>query len=138
MAVPKRKTSKARRDKRRTHQVESVKSFTNCLNCQAPLATHTVCSGCGFYKGVKVLATKVERAVRREEQRKARAERQGTATAPQEAQKQVIEAQAEAIAAEAKEAKTKKAAPKKAAAKTEETKKAAPKKTTAKKESSDK
>lgn len=104
MAVPKRKTSKARKGRRCTHQVESVKSFTHCLNCQSPLSTHQVCKSCGYYKGVKVLTTKVERAMRREEQRRAKSEREGVASEQQDNQ-QVLEAQAEAIAAEAQESK---------------------------------
>jgi len=65
MAVPKRKTSKARKGWRCTHQVEHVKSITHCGNCNGPLTTHQACGQCGFYKGIKVLATKAERAVKR-------------------------------------------------------------------------
>jgi len=65
MAVPKRKTSKARKGWRCTHQVEHVTSITNCLNCNGPLKSHQACATCGFYKGVKVLTTKSERAVKR-------------------------------------------------------------------------
>ena len=98
MAVPKRKTSKARRGWRCTHQVEKVKSITHCLNCKEPLATHQVCGSCGYYKGIKVLATKAERAVRRDDLRRAKADREGVtqnAVAPE----QILEAQAEAAAA---------------------------------------
>jgi len=65
MAVPKRKTSKARKGWRCTHKVEQVKSITHCSNCNGPLRTHQTCASCGFYKGVKVLVTKAERAVKR-------------------------------------------------------------------------
>lgn len=65
MAVPKRKHSKARSRSRCTHKVEHITSITHCLNCNSPLKTHQACAGCGFYKGIKVLTTKAERAVKR-------------------------------------------------------------------------
>lgn len=65
MAVPKRKTSKARKGWRCTHKVEHVKSITHCSNCNGPLNSHQTCASCGFYKGIKVLVTKAERAVKR-------------------------------------------------------------------------
>jgi len=65
MAVPKRKTSKGRGRRRRTHQVEHVKAITHCGNCNGPLRTHQACGACGFYKGIKVLGTKAERAIKR-------------------------------------------------------------------------
>lgn len=65
MAVPKRKHSKRRSRTRCTHDVEHISSITHCLNCNSPLKTHQACASCGFYKGVKVLRTKAERAVKR-------------------------------------------------------------------------
>lgn len=65
MAVPKRKQSKARSRSRCTHDVEHVKSITKCQNCSNPLNTHQVCHACGFYKGVKVMATKADRSIKR-------------------------------------------------------------------------
>lgn len=51
MAHPKRKTSKSRRDKRRTHYKSTVATFIECTNCGAPVLYHRVCSECGYYKG---------------------------------------------------------------------------------------
>jgi len=65
MAVPKRKQSKSRSRSRCTHDVEHVMSITHCLQCSSPLRTHQVCGTCGFYKGVKVMNTKADRAVKR-------------------------------------------------------------------------
>jgi large subunit ribosomal protein L32 len=65
MAVPKRKQSKSRSRSRCTHKVEHVMSITQCQNCSNPLNTHQVCQACGFYKGVKVMATKADRSVKR-------------------------------------------------------------------------
>jgi large subunit ribosomal protein L32 len=51
MAHPKRKTSKQRRDKRRTHYKTTQPTIMNCQNCGAAVEYHRVCSECGHYKG---------------------------------------------------------------------------------------
>jgi len=51
MAHPKRKTSKTRRDKRRTHYKISEPQLTTCSNCGTVHKAHTVCPSCGYYKG---------------------------------------------------------------------------------------
>ena len=65
MPVPKRKRSRARRDSRFANKGIKVKAIASCLNCKDPIVPHTACKKCGFYKGIKVLATKADRAVRR-------------------------------------------------------------------------
>ncbi|PIU31804.1 MAG: 50S ribosomal protein L32 [Syntrophobacteraceae bacterium CG07_land_8_20_14_0_80_61_8] len=55
MAVPKRKTSKARRDKRRAHQSLSLPSLAKCPQCGEPRMPHRVCPTCGKYHGRAVL-----------------------------------------------------------------------------------
>ncbi len=72
MPVPKRKRSRARRDKRFANKGIKPKSFTECANCKEPLATHAACRNCGFYKGRKVLSTKSDREVKRVETRSAK------------------------------------------------------------------
>ena len=74
MPVPKRKRSRPRRDKRFANKGLKVKAITICNNCQDPLVPHAVCKNCGFYKGIKVMATKMDRAVKRTETRKAKEE----------------------------------------------------------------
>ena len=59
MAHPKRKISKTRRDKRRTHYKAEVPTISSCSNCGASVKYHTVCSECGYYKG-KLAIEKVE------------------------------------------------------------------------------
>ncbi len=59
MAHPKRKTSKARRDKRRTHYIGSIATFMECSNCGAPVLRHRVCSECGYYKGKLAVETEI-------------------------------------------------------------------------------
>ncbi len=58
MAVPKRKTSKARRDKRRSHEALSLPTFTACTKCNDMVRPHHVCEHCGTYNGRKVLDIK--------------------------------------------------------------------------------
>ncbi|MBW2056875.1 MAG: 50S ribosomal protein L32 [Deltaproteobacteria bacterium] len=58
MAVPKRRHSKARRDKRRTHQGLSVPSVSLCPQCNEPKLPHRVCRHCGTYRGRQVLEIK--------------------------------------------------------------------------------
>ncbi|NLC11837.1 MAG: 50S ribosomal protein L32 [Firmicutes bacterium] len=55
MAVPKRRTSKTRRDKRRTHWKLSAPSLVKCPQCHELKLPHRVCGSCGYYKGNKVI-----------------------------------------------------------------------------------
>jgi large subunit ribosomal protein L32 len=50
MAVPFHRTSKTRRDKRRTHFKLKVTSLVACNNCGKLIRSHTVCPSCGFYQ----------------------------------------------------------------------------------------
>ena len=71
MPVPKRKRSRARRDSRFANKGVIVKSLGKCSNCQAPSLGHTACKECGFYKGVKVMETKIDRTLKRGQVRQA-------------------------------------------------------------------
>jgi large subunit ribosomal protein L32 len=51
MPHPKRRISKSRRDKRRTHDKAVASTLTTCSNCAAPVLYHRVCNECGYYKG---------------------------------------------------------------------------------------
>jgi len=51
MAHPKRKISKTRRDKRRTHYKAKVPTLGTCQNCSASVKYHRVCPECGHYRG---------------------------------------------------------------------------------------
>lgn len=56
MAVPKRKVSKARRDKRRSNVWKlELPGMTKCPKCGEFVKTHRVCKSCGYYKGQEVL-----------------------------------------------------------------------------------
>ncbi len=56
MAVPKRKTSKARRDKRRASNIKmKTPNVIECPQCHEPNVPHRVCAACGYYKGKEVI-----------------------------------------------------------------------------------
>ena len=54
MAVPKRRHSKTRRDKRRTHWKLAAPSLALCPHCGATRRAHQVCGQCGQYAGREV------------------------------------------------------------------------------------
>lgn len=58
MALPKRRHSKARRDKRRTHDKLNMPGFSLCTQCKRPKLAHRVCPYCGYYKGRQVIEIK--------------------------------------------------------------------------------
>ena len=73
MAVPKRKTSKQRKRKRRTHQGQPMPNIPRsqkvrapaarsgrffCTNCNQPKSSHAVCPNCGHYRGRALVEVK--------------------------------------------------------------------------------
>lgn len=56
MAVPKRKTSKARRDKRRASNIKmTAPNVIKCPQCHEPKMPHRVCGECGYYGDKEVI-----------------------------------------------------------------------------------
>ena len=55
MAVPKNKTSKARRDKRRANWKLTAPELVECPQRHALKMPHRVCPTCGYYKGKEVI-----------------------------------------------------------------------------------
>ena len=61
MAVPKRKVSKARRDKRRSNNWKlSLPGIVECPRCHKMKLAHRVCKACGYYDGKQVVAVEAE------------------------------------------------------------------------------
>ena len=58
MAHPKRRQSKSRKRKRRTHYKATAPSLVACPNCGDMKLGHKVCSSCGFYDGRSVIIPK--------------------------------------------------------------------------------
>ena len=83
MPVPKRKVSRARRDKRSANKGIKPKTLTGCQTCQAPIMPHQACFECGYYKGKKILRTKTDRMYTRGQAREALATK-AKAAAPED------------------------------------------------------
>lgn len=62
MAVPKKKTSKARKRIRRSHHHLEPVHLSRCARCGSPSRPHAVCDSCGYYRGSLILAEKAETA----------------------------------------------------------------------------
>ncbi len=58
MALPKHKTSKSRRDKRRTHQKTTGPNVSPCPHCGEGKLSHQVCPSCGKYKEKTIIEIK--------------------------------------------------------------------------------
>ena len=58
MALPKRRHSKSRSRKRRTHWKLTGPGLSACPHCGEMKLPHRVCPACGYYKGKKVLEIK--------------------------------------------------------------------------------
>ena len=55
MGVPKKRTSKMRRDRRRAHWKLVPVALSVCPKCREPVEPHRVCQSCGSYRGRAVL-----------------------------------------------------------------------------------
>lgn len=53
--VPKKRTSKARRDSRRSHHALTAPTVVECPQCKSKKLPHVVCPECGTYAGRQVL-----------------------------------------------------------------------------------
>ena len=62
MAVPKKKVSRSRRDKRRSHHRLGAETHVECPNCGERMRPHHVCAECGYYRGREVVAARDEAA----------------------------------------------------------------------------
>jgi len=56
MANPKRRHSKQRRNKRRTHYKATAPTLGKCQHCGSTIQWHRVCPYCGYYRNRPVLA----------------------------------------------------------------------------------
>ena len=60
MAVPKKRTSKQRKRKRRTHYKAEPVTVGTCPKCGDPKVPHRICPSCGYYRDVAVLQIEAE------------------------------------------------------------------------------
>lgn len=56
MPHPKRRMSKTRTAKRRTHYKAVASTTSTCPQCSSAKLSHAACPSCGYYNGRKVLA----------------------------------------------------------------------------------
>ena len=65
MAVPKRKTSKARRDKRKSANMKmKAPGLSICPQCHEPKLPHRVCPNCNYYDGRNVVELRERRRIK--------------------------------------------------------------------------
>lgn len=57
MIAPKRRTSKSKRNKRRSHHALSEPPRAVCPSCGEPKVPHRVCGNCGQYRDRTVVET---------------------------------------------------------------------------------
>jgi large subunit ribosomal protein L32 len=67
MALPKRKHSKSRTLKKRTHQKLVMPLLVSCPQCKKLKPSHMVCPFCGYYAGREII--KIELKEKNKEQR---------------------------------------------------------------------
>ncbi|MFO8073866.1 MAG: 50S ribosomal protein L32 [Polyangia bacterium] len=61
MAVPKKKTSRPRRNRRRAnHDRIAAPVLSDCRQCGSPVPPHCACSECGTYRGRQVIRVEEE------------------------------------------------------------------------------
>lgn len=72
MAVPKRKTSQARKHSRRANWKTAAPTLVECSRCHQPKLGHRVCPSCGYYDGEKVIVVASEK---KDEKAKAKEEK---------------------------------------------------------------
>lgn len=60
MPNPKRRHSRARKNKRRSHDAISAPGISECPNCHEMRLPHRACPSCGYYRDREVIETAEE------------------------------------------------------------------------------
>lgn len=58
MPVPKKRTSKSKKNSRRSHHRVTAPGMSVCPNCSAIKYPHSVCESCGHYRGKQMIEPK--------------------------------------------------------------------------------
>ncbi|MBY0384589.1 50S ribosomal protein L32 [bacterium] len=64
MATPKKRLTRSKRGKRRSHDALTATTVINCANCGSVVKPHHVCPSCGYYKGKEIVAAPQETAAK--------------------------------------------------------------------------
>ena len=64
MAVPKRRSSNSRTNRRRAHHFLVPKQLTVCSKCSTPIPAHVVCPKCGRYQGREMVDMEEKKAAK--------------------------------------------------------------------------
>lgn len=67
MAVPKKKRSVSRNGMRYSHVKVSVINLSKCSHCGELKQSHHICSACGYYKNQKVMVTRAEKRLNKQD-----------------------------------------------------------------------
>jgi large subunit ribosomal protein L32 len=78
LAVPKRKTSKSKRDKRRTHHKLKLISIVECPRCHSKKISHRVCENCGYYAEHEIIIFKEKGKEKGKEKSKVKGKKETT------------------------------------------------------------
>ena len=70
MAVPKKRSTKSKRNNRRMHQFIKNPPLTTCSNCGQKVRRHHMCKNCGYYKGEQVVDVMAELTEKQEKEKK--------------------------------------------------------------------
>jgi large subunit ribosomal protein L32 len=60
MALPKRRHSHQRTNKRRSHHALKTEALSTCPQCNEPKLPHRACMNCGHYAGRQVIKSEEE------------------------------------------------------------------------------
>ncbi|MFO7928730.1 MAG: 50S ribosomal protein L32 [Candidatus Humimicrobiaceae bacterium] len=60
MAVPKRRTTSTKRDKRRSHHSLKAMNIVDCPRCHSKMLAHRVCRSCGHYGNREIIKMEEE------------------------------------------------------------------------------
>ncbi|MGB3988426.1 MAG: 50S ribosomal protein L32 [Minisyncoccales bacterium] len=78
MAVPKKRHTKSRRNKRRGNIFITKSSLTSCPKCGHEVEPHTLCRNCGYYKGREIIDVfeKLDKRERKEKEKEIQADKE--------------------------------------------------------------
>jgi len=90
MAVPARRTSKMRKNTRRSHDALISRTTANCPNCGSVVLPHHACMKCNTYKGVNIPTSKKTTVLAETKDAKVKGSSDKKAKSPKKDKKQVV------------------------------------------------